>query len=80
MWALRETGADVLSGGTHAEHTNKMRSHGMYVYGPRGQEILLDALRGRKEYDDPDVSLRTSRVRRKGVTIEELGTGGPVVW
>jgi hypothetical protein len=68
------------SGGAHVEYTNQMRSYGMYVYGPRGQEILFDALRGCKEYDDPDVSLRTPWVRRKSVTVEGLGSGGPAVW
>jgi hypothetical protein len=31
----------------HDEHTDQMRSYGMYVYRPGGQEILLDALRRR---------------------------------
>jgi len=59
----------------YAEHTDEMRSYGMYVYCSRGTEVLLDPLRGCEGHDDSDVSLRASWVRREGVG---WGGGDPI--
>jgi len=48
----------------------------MYVHGTCGQEILFAALRGREGHDDPDLPLRSSWLRRKGVKLFELTAEG----
>ncbi len=57
---LRVRGAELRR--NHVEYPCKVRSYGLYVHGPGGQEVLLDALRGRKGHDDVVVPLRTSRM------------------
>ena len=42
----------------HTCSTHQMRSYGMYLYGPRGQEVLFAALRGHEEDDDTELPLR----------------------
>ena len=39
------------------------------MHGTCGKEVLFDPLRGREGDDDPDVPLRTSWVRRKGLRV-----------
>jgi hypothetical protein len=53
-----------------------MRAYGLYVHGPRGEEILLDPLRGRESNDHPELPLRASGVRRTRMTGYGMAAAG----
>jgi hypothetical protein len=53
-----------------------MRAYGLYVYGARGEEILLDPLRGRESYDHPELPLRAPWVRRTRMTSYGMAAAG----